>query len=111
MSEFAKLLQKLRKEKGLTLEELANKVDVGRSYLSKLENDKVESMPSEELLKKISTELNSDYNNLLILAGRMPKQYIKGLDLKKVELFRTIGDKKFTDAEYKHLLSNIKNVN
>lgn len=99
MTEFAKTIQNKRKEKEYTLEELAGKLDVGKSYLSKLENDRVPA-PSKDLIKKIAEVLFLDYEQLSIMAGRITDSMVKDLDLKKVELFRAMKDKKISDADY-----------
>ena len=102
MSEFARLIQQKRKAKELTLEELAAKLGVDKSYLSKLENDKVPA-PSKDLIKKISEALVIDYDQLSLLAGRVTESMVKSLDLQKVELFRAMKDKNFSEEEYKKI--------
>lgn len=49
-------IQKLRKEKGLTLEELADKSESSKSYIWELENKDV-PRPSADKLSKIATQL------------------------------------------------------
>lgn len=102
MSAFAELIQQKRKAKELTLEELAVKLDVDKSYLSKLENDRVPA-PSKDLIKKISEALFIDYEQLSLLAGRITDSMVKNLDLKKVELFRAMKDKNFSEEKYKEI--------
>ena len=51
MTEFANLIQNKRKEKGYTLEELANKLGVDKSYISKLENNRVPA-PSVNFIRR-----------------------------------------------------------
>lgn len=58
-----KLLKRLRKEKGLTQEELADKVDIGRSYICKIEKGILE--PSISTLGKIAKVLGTDIKELL----------------------------------------------
>lgn len=99
MTEFAKTIQNKRKEKEYTLEELAGKLGVGKSYLSKLENDRVPA-PSKDLIKKIAEVLFLDHEQLSILAGRITESMVQSLDLKQVELFRAMKDKKISDADY-----------
>lgn len=102
MTEFAKTIQNKRKEKEYTLEELARKLGVGKSYLSKLENDRVPA-PSKDLIKKISEVLFLDYEQLSIMAGRITDSMKQGLDFKKVELFRAMKDKKISDEDYEKI--------
>lgn len=110
MTEFAKIIQNKRKEKGYTLEELANKLDVDRSYISKLENDRVPA-PSIDLIRRISDILSIDFEQLSLLAGRITESIKKNLDIRKVELFRAMKDKNFSEENYKKLLKQIKNDN
>ena len=50
-------IQKLRKKKGLTLEQLAEKSDSSKSYIWELENNDV-PRPSADKLSKIATQLD-----------------------------------------------------
>ncbi len=108
MSEFAKTIFNLRKNKKLTLEALANKVGVVRSYLSKLENDRVETKPSEDVLRGLSRELGIEFEKLSLLAGRMTRSMIDNLDIKKVEIFRAMKDRTLSDKQYKDIMNKIK---
>ena len=68
-------LRQLRNDSGFTLRELAARVDVGFTYLSKLENHKLGDGhgPSEELLHRLANVLNADEYELLSLAGKVPR--------------------------------------
>ena len=57
------LIRKLRKEQGLTIEALADKAKVGRSYINHIELGTME--PSIATLKRIAKALNTDYKELL----------------------------------------------
>lgn len=107
MTEFSKTIKSSRKEKGLTLEELSNKLGVDRSYLSKLENDRVPS-PSKDLIKRMSEVLLLDFESLSLLAGRISKDFVEDLDLKKVELFRSMKGQQYSETEYKKILKQIR---
>jgi len=67
-------LRELRTAKGYTLRELSARVDVGFTYLCKIETGKLDRghMPSDALLHKLAEELDGDENELLILAERIP---------------------------------------
>ena len=56
-------IKNLRKNKGYTQEELANKLNVVRQTISKWE--KVYSVPDAELLKKLAEMLDTDVSQLL----------------------------------------------
>ncbi len=57
-------IQKLRKEKGLTLDQLADRTDSSKSYIWELENKKP-PRPSAEKLSKIAAELDVTIEYLL----------------------------------------------
>jgi len=73
---FGKRLRELRQAEGLTLRDLASKVGVGFTYLSKIENHKLEDghSPSENLIHKLAVELDANEDELLLLAEKIPHQ-------------------------------------
>ena len=72
---FGEKVRGLRQAKQLTLRDLAAKVGVGFTYLSKIENHKLEDghSPSEKLIHKLATELNASEDELLLLAEKVPE--------------------------------------
>jgi transcriptional regulator with XRE-family HTH domain len=102
MTEFARQIQQKRKEKELTLDELAKKLKVDKSYLSKLENDRVPA-PSKDFIENIAKELFLDYEQLSLLAGRITEPIVQSLDLNKVELFRAMKGKKMSDEDFQKI--------
>ncbi len=68
---IGKLLRKLRKEKGVGIKEMAKTLDLNYTYISKIENSK--AMPSSEVLNKISNYFDYNQDELLLSAGRIPK--------------------------------------
>lgn len=64
MTKFTSYLKKYRQLNGLTQEELANKVNVRRETIARLENAKYN--PSLELAIRISKELNTQIEDLFI---------------------------------------------
>ena len=67
-------VRQLRRAKCLTLRDLAPKVGVGFTYLSKVENGRLDfgDYPSEELILKIAKALDADADELLLLAKKIP---------------------------------------
>lgn len=61
---IGKRIRKLRKSKGYTLSELAEKAGVSKSYLSYLERD-LQTNPSLQFLQKISVSLGTNIEYLL----------------------------------------------
>ncbi|WP_339147773.1 MULTISPECIES: helix-turn-helix domain-containing protein [unclassified Sutcliffiella] len=61
---IGKRIRKLRKSKGYSLSELAEKAGVSKSYLSYLERD-LQTNPSLQFLQKISVSLGTNIEYLL----------------------------------------------
>ena len=84
--EFSTQLRRLRKEARLSQRALAEQIGVDFTYLSKIENGRVEP-PSEEVLKNIARilakELIQDVTTLadylITLAGKIPKDLAETL--------------------------------
>ena len=68
---FGERIQRLRREQKLTQREVAQKLGIDFTYLSKLENGRGEPA-SEELVLKLADILGTDAEELLALAGRVP---------------------------------------
>src|SRR5690625_131470 len=58
ISNFGEKLRALRKARGLTTQELADKVAISQSYISRFENNR--AVPDIELLERILLALKSD---------------------------------------------------
>ncbi|GAH12117.1 unnamed protein product, partial [marine sediment metagenome] len=68
---FGAQLRELRKSASLTLRELAEKVNVNFTYLSKIESGTLPP-PSEKVIRHLAEALNFDKDELLALAGIIP---------------------------------------
>lgn len=77
--QLGKRLKELRAAKALTLRELAARVDVGFTYLCKIETEKLEPghSPSDRLLEALATELDGNAEELILLADRVPPSLSK----------------------------------
>ncbi len=60
-----------RKKKGFTLRQLAEQVGVDFTYLSKLENDRLEYSPSVKILKQLAVALDIDELEVLERANKI----------------------------------------
>lgn len=69
---FGKQIWQARRKKGLSQRELAAKVGVDYTYLSKLENDHVE--PSEKVIGSLAEHLELNAEELMYLAGRITQR-------------------------------------
>jgi transcriptional regulator with XRE-family HTH domain len=83
---FGETIKKLRRERDLTQREVAEKIGIDVTYLSKLENGRGE-MPSEKLIRELASVLDADVEELLALAGRIPNE-IRELALADVDFAR-----------------------
>lgn len=93
-------IRELRQAKQLTLRDLAAKVGVGFTYISKIENHKLEEGhgPSEKLLHKLAAELDGDEEELLLLAEKVPEPIRKRV-IERPEIFMALAELGDADLE------------
>lgn len=65
---FGRYLMKKRKEKDISIRELARRTGISHPYLSQLENGRNDN-PQPDKLRKLSIVLNVNYLDLMIKAG------------------------------------------
>jgi transcriptional regulator with XRE-family HTH domain len=68
---FERRIRKLRKNAGLTLRDIASRIEVDFSYISKLENGQLPP-PSESVITRLAAVFNVDKDELIQLSGRVP---------------------------------------
>lgn len=90
---FNDFLSKEMQAKGLSIRKLATKAGISASYVSHLKTFN-NSIPSNEILKKIAKALEIDYERILIEAGRAPED-----DVEMVGLMRGFGSLDATDRQ------------
>src|SRR5262249_55508296 len=90
---FSERVRELRKIRNLTQRELADRVGINFTYLSKIENDKIEAsqFPSEDTIRKLAKALNADEDELLLLAMKIPER-IKKRVLERPDVFSALAD-------------------
>ena len=104
---FGKLIRKLRKKKGLSLRQLAEKISVSFVNIAHIENGRVAT--SEEVIKELAEALDYDVDKLLARADSINedvKNIIKKLPNAVPEFLRTA--KNLTEKEWKDLTEQIK---
>jgi transcriptional regulator with XRE-family HTH domain len=77
---FGKTLQRIRRAKGKTQREVADKMEMDYSYFSRLENDRFDSQPTRETVEKIAQALecsDEELGELLAAAGRVDRDLEK----------------------------------
>ena len=98
---FGVRLRQLRKQAGLTQRELAERVNIDFTYLSKIENG-VMPPPSEKVILQLAEALNTDKDELIILAGRVPSDISEVLSNgETLQFLRADGTRKVIGASNK----------
>lgn len=94
MTEFGKQIRYLRKEKMLTQRELANFLGVTPTYISKIENNNFEVLPSDEVIANLAKYLEVEENYLFELSGKIDT--------------KTLQDRAIEDTDTAYLLRRIQ---
>jgi len=73
---FGQRVRELRQAKRLTLRDLAKRVKVNYTYLSKIENHKLDfgEYPGEGLIRRLAKVLGADEDELLLLSEKVPDE-------------------------------------
>lgn len=90
---FGLRVRELRAQEGFTQQELADRMGVSVSYISKVENQKLQfgEYPSEKFIHKLAEELQADEDELLLLADKVPVEIRKRIQ-QRPEAFRAFAD-------------------
>ncbi len=104
---FGHRVRALRQEKGLTLRALAAKIGVGFTYISKVENGKLDfaDYPSEAFIVRLAKVLDADEDELLLLAEKIPHK-IRRRVLERPDAFLKWAG--LRDKELDRLVAQIK---
>ncbi len=89
MPTFGQRLRDLRKAKGLSQRALGDMAGVNFTYISKIENEKLDfaQFPSEQLIRSMAAALEADVDELLLLAQKIPEP-IKRRVIERPDAFR-----------------------
>ncbi len=109
--DFGGRIRELRTGKGISLRDFADMVHIDFTYLSKIENGKVDP-PSEEKIRAMANILEVEAEGLLDLAGKISSEQIR----KAVEsnpdigiLLRKLQSRKLTSDQLKEMLNIASN--
>lgn len=104
---FGEKLRELRKAKNLSQRDLAARIGINFTYISKIENEKLDfaQFPSEELIRKMAAELDADEEELLLLAQKVPDRIRKRV-IERPDAFRKFAD--LDDETINRLLNEIE---
>lgn len=105
---IGKNIYEIRKKRGYTLSELAEKASISKSYLSNIERN-LNKNPSIQVLEKIASVLNVDLKTLL-KSGANPekRQLIEREWIDFVNELKDTGIDKEQIQEYRKLIEFIK---
>jgi HTH-type transcriptional regulator, competence development regulator len=103
---FGERIRELRKGKNLSQRDLATEVKVNFTYISKIENEKLDfgDYPSEELIIKLARVLEADADELMILAKKVPEN-VKKRVMQRPDAFRKLAS--LDDEALDKLLENL----
>jgi transcriptional regulator with XRE-family HTH domain len=103
---FGEKIRAIRKAKNFSQRDLATRVKVNFSYISKIENEKLDfgDYPSEELILKLAKILDADSDELLILAKKVPECVRKRV-IQRPDVFRRLA--RLDDETLDRLLANL----
>jgi HTH-type transcriptional regulator, competence development regulator len=106
--DFGSKVRELRLTKRLTQRELADRLGIDFSYISKIENGKVDHPPSEELIRRMATTLEADAEELLDLAGKFDQDTLRKVvdETPKVgALLRRLQSRRLSDDEIQQIMT------
>jgi transcriptional regulator with XRE-family HTH domain len=75
---FGERVRELRKAQGMSQRELADRAGIDFTYLSKIENGRMEP-PSEQVIRRVAEELDADADELIVLADKFPSDLAQEL--------------------------------
>ncbi len=104
---FGNRVRELRLLRGLTQRMLAERLAVSMSYVSKVENERLNAgnFPSESFVNRLAKALRTDADELLLLTDRVPKAMLRRIK-QRADAFRLFA--KLDDASMDQVLRSIK---
>jgi len=103
---FGERIRELRLKKGWRLRDLAERVGVGHTHLSRIENKRLNygEYPSVSVIHRLAEALDADEDELLLLSKRIPEA-VKQRVLERPDAFRMFAG--CDDATLDKLLNEI----
>ena len=108
---FGERLRELRKAKKLSQRELADRVGVDFSYISKVENDRLPP-PAGDTIVKICGILEVESNTLLALTGKIPsntKQMLSS-SVEAQKFIKHAQEMSLTEDEWQKLTKGLRRL-
>ena len=104
---FGPMIRELRRARELTQREVAAQAGVNFTYISKMENDRLERTPSSGLIRRLATILETDPDALLIAAGKFEPRSLQSLIAEIPEvaiLLRRLQSRYYSAAQIRQIL-------
>ena len=99
-------IRRMREAKEYGLRETARKLEISPAYLSRVETNEETIPPSEELLRKLATLLDDNFDELMFAAKRVPtdvkEQFAKDPGLP--QFLRSAREQGLTSKDLEELL-------
>lgn len=108
---FGAVLRRLRRAAKLSQEELASRVGVDFTYVSKLENDRARP-PAEETVLRFCAALNSNPDELIVASKKIPAGLGQAAVSSRsaLEFLREADSMKLTEGEWRRLTATLKRL-
>src|SRR6266852_9272795 len=102
-------IRQLRQQRGLTQRRLAEETGVDFSYLSKIENERLEHTPSIKMLQDLARVLEVDELELMDLANKVPQGFEAiARDKDATRFFRRATETVKSSEEWRDLLDYLE---
>ena len=108
---FGSILREYRRKANVSQRDLASKVGLDFSYISKLENDRLPP-PSADTIIEICGVLEIDPSELLALAGKLPTQVQKNIGSNETaqQFLWQAQQMSLTDDEWQHMINSLRKL-
>jgi len=108
---FGQLLKGIRREKGVSQRELADKVGIDFSYISKVENDRM-APPSADTIQRMCEVLQVSTEILLSKSGKLTGELSDAMTSSPsaIKFMNEIKDMQLTAHEWDRMITNLKKL-
>lgn len=111
MTTFGTALREMRRAAGISQRELADRIGIDFSYISKVENDRLPP-PAADTIVAICQVLGSNAEELLALTGKIPSDVHKTVSGSKSaqSFLREAQQLDLTDAEWDTMMQSLRRL-
>ena len=108
---FGERLRELRRQAGVTQRDLAEKVGLDFSYISKVENDR-NAPPAADTIVKICRALEVPAESLLAIKGQIPSDVAERIsgNVAAQEFLRETHRLGLSESEWRHLSAQVRRL-